>query len=51
MMVDTEVVVVEVDITENADHHPTTKIDHVMKGHVHVPFLHVSYKEIFTERF
>lgn len=51
MRVDTEVVVeavvevvVEEATTENADHHPTTKTDHVTIGHVHVLILHVVIK-------
>jgi len=45
MMVVTEVVVEE-DITENADHHLIIKIDHAMIGHVHVPIPRVSFKKI-----
>jgi len=52
MMVDTEVVavaeVVVVATTENADHHHTTKTDHVMIDHVHVLILHVSLNEILV---
>lgn len=46
MMVVTEVVVEEEDITENADHHLIIKIDHAMIGHVHVPIPRVSFKKI-----
>jgi len=45
MVVDTEVVVEE-DITENADRRLTTKIDHAMIGHVPVLILHVSFNQI-----
>lgn len=57
MMADTEVVVVvaavvvEEDTTENVDHHHTTKVDHAMKGHVHVPTLHVSLDTFFIYLF
>lgn len=43
MVVDTEVVAEE-DITENADHLLTTKIDHAMIGLVRVLILHVVIK-------
>jgi len=53
--VDTEVAaaeaVVEEATTENADHHPTTKTDHVTIGHVHVLILHVSLNYILVKRF
>jgi len=56
MRVDIEVVVaaaavVEVAVeatTENADHHHTTKTDHVMIDHVPVLILHVSLNEILV---
>lgn len=56
MMVDTEVAVAVVEVvveatTENADHHPTTKTDHVTKGHVHVLILHVSLKYFLVNTF
>lgn len=53
MMVDTEEVAVEADITESADHLPTTKTDHVMIdqiGHVPVLILHVSFRH-FNQHF
>jgi len=42
------VAVVEEATTENADHHPTTKTDHVTIGHVHVLILHVSLKDFLV---
>jgi hypothetical protein len=43
MTVDTEVVAVEEDTTENVDHLHTTKIDHAMRDHARVLILHVSH--------
>lgn len=43
--------VVVVATTENADHHPTTKTDRGMIGHVHVLILHVSLKDFLVTTF
>jgi len=51
MMVATEAVVEEEDITENADHRHTTKIGHAMIGHVRVLILHVSSNKILINVF
>lgn len=51
MKVDTEVVVVEEDTTENVDHHLITKTGHATIGHVRVLTLHVSLKKILINIF